>query len=203
MVQARVLAGKRKPERIPFEDFLVRYEGIAAEWVDGEVELMSVSNLHAELNALLVELVGPFVRRHGLGTVRFDPFVMKTGPDLPGRAPDLLFISRSRLDGLRPMHYEGPGDLVVEIVSQDSRERDRVRKFREYERGGVREYWIVDPELKRADFFVLEDGRYQRVEPAGGIYLSRELPGFWIRLEWLWDTPDGDVLAEIEAGVPA
>jgi hypothetical protein len=69
MVQARVLAGKRKPERISFEDFLVRYEGIAAEWVDGEVELVSVSNLHVELNAFMVELIGPFVRRRRLGTV--------------------------------------------------------------------------------------------------------------------------------------
>lgn len=203
MVQARVLAGKRKPERISFEDFLVQYEGIAAEWVDGEVELVSVSNLHAELNALLVELVGPFVRRRGLGTLRFDPFVMKTGPDLPGRAPDLLFISTARLSGLRRMHFEGPGDLVVEIVSKDSRERDRERKFREYERGGVREYWILDPELRTADFYRLERGKFRRVEPTpDGIYAAREIPGFWIPVEWLWDIPKGDVHAEIEAGPP-
>ncbi len=203
MVQARVLVGKRKPKRISFEDFLVQYEGVAAEWIDGEVELVSVSSLHSELNGFLIELMRPFVRRHALGVVRFDPFVMKTGPDLPGRAPDVLFISNARLDRLHDMYFEGPGDLVVEIVSKDSRQRDRERKFGEYERGGVLEYWIIDPETRRADFYVLEDGRYQGVEPqADGVYVSRELPGFWIRTAWLWDIPKGDIHGEIEAGPP-
>jgi Uma2 family endonuclease len=204
MVQARVLAGKRKPERISFEDFLVQYEGIAAEWVDGEVELVSVNNLHSQMNVFLLELMSVFVRRHALGELRADPFVMKTGPDLPGRAPDVLFISNAKLGLLRHMHFDGPGDLVVEIVSKDSRQRDRERKFSEYERGGVKEYWIVDPETRRADFYVLEDGRYRRIEPrTGGVYVSRELPGFWIRTEWLWDIPRGDVHSEIAAGPPA
>ncbi|MEX0781549.1 MAG: Uma2 family endonuclease [Dehalococcoidia bacterium] len=203
MVQARALAGKRKPERISFEDFLVQYEGVAAEWVDGEVELVSVNNAHSRVNSFLVEVMGVFVRRQELGEIRFDPFVMKTGPDLPGRAPDVLFISNAKLQLLRNMHFDGPGDLVVEIVSRDSRQRDRERKFGEYERGGVAEYWIVDPETRRADFYVLEDGHYRRVAPrADGVYLSRELPGFWIRIDWLWDIPKGDVHTEIEAGPP-
>ncbi len=66
MVHARVLAGKRKRERISFVDFLVGYEGIAAEWVDGEVETLRVSNLHSQLNVFLVALMGRFVRQRDL-----------------------------------------------------------------------------------------------------------------------------------------
>lgn len=203
MVQPRVVSADRVPERISFEDFLVKYEGVAAEWVDGEVEIMSVNSRHAQTNTLLVVLIGGYVARRGLGHVRFDPWVMKTGPELPGRAPDVMFIASERAHFIRDMYFDGPGDLVVEIVSPTGRERDRVTKFREYERGGVREYWIVDPERRTADFFILEDGRLAPREPrSDGVYESRELPGFWMRLGWLWEIPSGDLLGEIEAGVP-
>lgn len=86
---------------------------------------------------------------------------------------------------------DGPADLVIEIVSPESVLRDRGEKYAEYEAGGVREYWIIDAEAKRADFFVLDsEGRYQRATPdADGKYGSAVLPGFWIKIGWLWQTP--------------
>ena len=101
---------------------------------------------------------------------------------------------------LKKTHLDGPADLVVEIISEESRLRDRGGKFAEYEIGGVKEYWILDPDLKRADFFLLKEGRYERrVEDEQGIYHSELIPGFWIKVEWLWNPPPVlEVLKEME-----
>ncbi len=125
------------------------------------------------------------------GIVRIPPFQMKIGPGLPGREPDLLLVAREHLHSLKKTHLAGPADLAVEVIGPDSRARDRVEKFYEYERGGVLEYWIIDPEEKRAEFYQLgEDGKYRRA-PVGpdGIYRSAILVGLWIRVDWFWQEP--------------
>ncbi|MEW6301048.1 MAG: Uma2 family endonuclease, partial [Thermodesulfobacteriota bacterium] len=68
----------------------------------------------------------------------------------------------------------------------------------------VREYWIIDPEEQRADFFVLaEDGRYERKRAdAEGVYRSAVVPGFWLREAWLWQDPPPKALTVLhELGV--
>jgi Uma2 family endonuclease len=116
---------------------------------------------------------------------------MKTAPDLPGRSPDLLFVATANLSRLQKTFLEGPADLVVVIISPDSRGRDRGDKFYEYEQGGVREYWLIDRLRKRAEFNQLgEDGLYH-LAPIGedGIFRSAVLPGFWLKVDWLWQDP--------------
>ncbi len=167
-------------------------EDTRAEWVDGEVILLGPASLrHQEVSGFLHAVLSAFVQERGLGTVLAAPFQMKTGPDLPGREPDLLFVAREGQERLKGTHLDGPADLVVEVASPESRLRDRGEKFAEYELGGVKEYWIVDPDEARADFYVLgEDGRFERVLPdARGVYRSRVLPGFWLDTNWLWQHP--------------
>ncbi len=181
-----------KAEPLAYEEFLRRYAGVRAEWVGGEaIVLGPASYRHQDLIRFLSAVLSMFVESRDLGVVQVAPFQMKTGPDLAGREPDLIFVSRERLGLLKPTHLEGPADLVVEVVSPESRLRDRGEKFAEYEMGGVREYWIIDPDERRADFFVLgPDGRFERRRPdAAGIYRSHVLPGLWIRVEWLWQEP--------------
>ena len=63
----------------------------------------------------------------------------------------------------------------------------------------VPEYWIIDPEREYAEFWQLDNTGAYRVAYAGstGVYHSRELPGFWLRLEWIWrQQPLLDVLRE-------
>ena len=104
-------------------------------------------------------------------------------------------VSGERLElagGVSLLDYsEELEDLAVEIISPESALRDRGTKYAEYEAGGVREYWIIDADARRADFFVQDaEGRYQRArEDAAGKYESAALPGFWIDLNWLWQTP--------------
>ena len=80
-------------------------------------------------------------------------------------------------------------------------EFDPVQLAGEYEAAGVKEYWLIDPQKRTANFYLLgEDGLYHEVIVGDGIYRSAVLDGLWIRIEWLWQDPTPpllDVLSRI------
>src|SRR5688572_13668826 len=87
------------------------------EWVDGKVIPMSpVTNLHQEVVIFLLRVMSDFVEAHRLGKVLAEPFQMKTGPQLPGRAPDIFFVRSGNLPRLKTVYFDGPADLVVEVI---------------------------------------------------------------------------------------
>lgn len=192
---------KDKEEYMGYEDFLdFCDEDTLAEWVNGKIEWYSpASYVHQDLARWLISVLSIYVETKELGIICPAPFQMKTGRDLPGREPDIIFLMQENRGLLKETHLEGPADLAVEIVSEESILRDRGEKYAEYEIGGVKEYWIIDPEMKRADFFVLKEGRYERrVEDERGIYRSEVIQGFWIKVAWLWNLPPVmDVLKEL------
>jgi Uma2 family endonuclease len=137
---------------------------------------------------------------HDLGEICYDPFQMKTGPDLPGRAPDLVFVAKRNSSRIKRLFVDGPGDLVIEIVSPGSGSVDRGEKFFEYEQGGVPEYWLIDPQRKQAEFYQRGEDSLYHLAAVGpeGVYRSRVLPGLWIRVEWLWQEPLPPLLAVLK-----
>ena len=198
-------AERPTPPRPPatFEQFLAWCgEDTRAEWVDGEIVLMSPARLdHQDVLRFIARLVSAFVEAHGLGFVYFAPVVMRLPTRPSGREPDLLFVASQHADRLRDTYVDGPADLVVEIVSPDSEERDRVEKLSEYEAAGIAEYWLVDLPRREAVFYRLgEDGRYRSTAlDSDGSYRSRVLPEFRLRVAWLWQRPlprVADVLAQ-------
>lgn len=180
-------------KRMTFQEFLDWCnEDVWAEWVRGEViELSPASRRHQELLDFLVKVLGIFVEARDLGILLPAPFSMKLEPTQSAREPDLLFVARDHEDRLKNTYLDGPADLVVEIVSPESRLRDRGEKFAEYELGGVQEYWLLDPTEQRADFYLLgPDGRYERCRiDEQGIYRSTVLPDFPLSVSWLWQQP--------------
>ena len=164
-------------------------EDTRAEWVDGEVIMMSpASAQHQQIAAFLLRVLGTFVEVHDLGLVISAPFQMKLER---GREPDLLFLAQEHLGRLQETYLDGPADLVIEIVSPESVGRDRGEKYYEYAQGGVPEYWLIDPQVERAEFYQLRaPGRYCTVCPdQHDVYHSACLPGFWLRTSWLWNMP--------------
>ena len=179
--------------KMTYEQFLEwDFENPHVEWVKGEViEMAPVSGDHQDLRSFLLVLFRMFIEEHDLGQLLDGPFQMKTGDDLPGRAPDIQFISKRNLGRLKKNHLSGPADLVVEIISPGSRGTDRGDKFYEYEKGGVREYWLIDPERKRAEFYRLgRDKQYQLIDVGNdGLVRSLVLTGLWLKVDWLWQRP--------------
>lgn len=191
-----ILLGPTEPPKMTYEEFLAwTDEDTLAEWVNGEVMMTSPANdRHQDISGFLESVLRFFVEVRQLGVVRRAPFQMKLAQS--GREPDLLFVARDHLERLKENYLKGPADLVIEIISSDSVGRDRGEKFYEYEQAGIHEYWLIDPQTKRAEFYELtEAGQYRLIAPdVEGIYRSTVLTGFWLQVEWLWQTPLPPVL---------
>jgi hypothetical protein len=82
-------------------------------------------------------------------------------------------------------------DGKVIMTSPASLPHQQEEKFAEYQRGGVSEYWILDPDIQQAEFYQLDpQGVYQRIAPdAQGVYRAQAVPGFWLNVAWLWQNP--------------
>ncbi len=142
-----------------------------------------VGRLHFEIES--------FLRQHpGTGQVFLAPFdVLFTKWDVV--EPDLLFIATDQAEILTDANVRGAPALVVEVLSHGTRKTDEQVKRRLFERGGVREYWLVDPERDRVTVFRRQpDGSFPCVAE-----LSREqrdvlttplLSGLELRLDRLF-----------------
>ena len=160
------------------------------EWVDGELLVYRAPYLaHQALLGFLLTLLHRFVSHQELGYVTFIPFEMRLLQGHISRAPDIIFIARNHLDRLTEERLEGPADLVIEIICEDSVARDREEKFYEYQAAGVPEYWIFDsrPGKERLDCYRLTgSGQYLARHPDDqGRYRTPLLPGFWFDPAWL------------------
>lgn len=174
-----------------------------AEWVKGEVIIpMPVKVWHQHVVVFLDRVLGLFISLFGLGHLLTAPVEVRLLPGESSREPDLFFVSKTHLDRLESGRFEGAPDLVIEVISDESVSRDRVTKFDEYEQAGVQEYWIIDnrPGQQRAWFYQMgEFGVYERVPTdESGIYRSKVVNGFWLRLEWLWQEPPDELQAIAE-----
>ncbi|HEV2147683.1 MAG TPA: Uma2 family endonuclease [Longimicrobiaceae bacterium] len=173
-----------------YEEFLRAYDGVHAEWVHGEVVPMTpISPRHQQIAIFLSALFQHFCEERRAGVVLSAPVQMKVGE--VAREPDVMVLTPEHAERIKSACVEGPADLVVEVICPESRGRDRGDKFYEYEQAGVREYWLIDPQRRRAEFHRL--GERQVYEPVAldeaGRFESRVLPGLWIRVEWLWHEP--------------
>jgi Uma2 family endonuclease len=190
----------RQEQRIPmsYEEFLAFInEDTHAEWVNGEaIIFMAAGPLHQRMVGFLLTILRAFAGFYQLGEVFPAPFEMKVRPEASGREPDIVFVAKENLYRVTKQKLEGPADLVIEVISDDSVTRDRDDKFYEYQAAGIPEYWIFDPRpgRQRADFYVLDArGRYQPVPlNEDDVYHSTIIPGFWLDVNWLWqeELPD-------------
>lgn len=198
------------PPRMTEEEFVAWCdEDTRAEWVDGEVIIMSPANLeHCGLSAWLISLMLAFVEEHDLGVVLPKAQIRLSG-QRSRRVPDIWFLAESRRHLLRESHLEGPPDLVMEIVSPDSESRDWREKYLEYQAAGVREYWVIDPMSRHVEAYALEpvppsegsaatENQYRRLEEREGIIASTVLPGFRLRTAWLWPQTRPKALAALQ-----
>jgi Uma2 family endonuclease len=206
--QFHVLAdGRILPSLYMTEDEFERWalsSGVRAEWVDGEVIIMSPSNLlHVRLTRWLLVLLSNFVSRRPVGEMLGPDFMVRFASQRRRRVPDLLFVSNERASLLRPTYLDGAPDTAFEIVSPDSQSRDRREKFLEYQKAGVREYWIIDPLSQTIEAYALTAGKYELMPPdPEGRLPSAVIGGFYLKPDWLWQQPLPDVISILrEMGV--
>ena len=134
-------------------------DGERAELIDGEMYMMATpSMIHQRISMFLSNTLYSYIKNKGGNCEVFAaPFAVY--PDESGYnylEPDVLVICHP--DNLDNKGVHGGPDLVIEIVSPSSKYMDYMRKLKVYERIGVREYWIVDPNLQRVTVYNFENG---------------------------------------------
>ncbi len=182
--------------RLTYDDFLLLPDdGKRHEIIDGAHYVTPSPNLrHQDLVGRLYLAIGVYLAtRPGTGRLFLAPLdVVLSYHDIV--EPDLLFVAADQRDILTEKNVQGPPALVVEVLSKSTRKRDAQIKRRLFERTGVREYWLVDPELDSVQVFRPVEGRLRRV-----VELTSEdddtlttplLPGCAIGLRELFRAPE-------------
>jgi len=170
-------------------------EDLRAEFVEGRLIVHSPASLtHVDLNGFVYTLMKLYVEKHNLGRVLGDNFQTRLRPGLR-RIPDLIFVSSANKVRITKTEIDGAPDLVVEIVSPDSVERDWRDKYFEYEKAKIREYWVIDPSNQRMEIYILNArGKFESQKKEKGVLTSNVLTKFWLKPEWLWQEPLPNVL---------
>jgi Uma2 family endonuclease len=147
--------------KFTYDDFVnFPDDGKRHELIDGEHYVTPSPNTkHQAVSLKLTVALAVYLERHPIGVVFTAPFdVVFSHFDVV--EPDLLYISRERREVLTDKHVRGVPDLVVEILSPGSRKTDTVTKLKLYQRFGVQEYWVVDPELEVVKVYRRQEGRF-------------------------------------------
>ena len=139
----------RADTRLTYDDFLLfPDDGRRHEIIDGEHYVTPSPNLrHQRLVGRLFLSIGNYLAAHpDAGQVFLAPLdVVLSYHDVV--EPDLLFVAGDQTAIMTEKNIQGPPALVIEVISKSTRKKDAQTKRRLFERTGVREYWLVDPEL--------------------------------------------------------
>ena len=134
--------------KLTYDDFLLfPDDGQRHELIDGEHHVTPSPNVkHQRVQINLVRALLSYLDAHPVGEIFCAPLdVVLSQHDVV--EPDMFYLSHERAaEVLTPQHARGAPELVIEIASKGTRKRDETIKRRLYERDGVSEYWVVDPE---------------------------------------------------------
>lgn len=143
-----MLTSSRADKRLTVEDYMrLPDDGERYEIIDGELHVTPSPNLrHQAIVGELHLAIGNLLKANPhLGRVfvaRLD--VVLSRHDVV--EPDLLVVAGDQLDILTPKNVQGPPAILVEVLSPSTRRVDQVKKRALFDRVGVREYWLVDPQ---------------------------------------------------------
>lgn len=184
--------GGRAAGPLTYEDYLLLPEtpGYSQEIIEGElVQDPAPAILHQYVSQRLFKLIEEyFSLEKPRGLVLYAPVDVTLGEHTVVQ-PDILFIAKESRDVIRKKRIAGAPTLVVEIISASTRSKDSVRKLQLYQKAGVTHYWLVDPENKTIQAFLLGDRGYILAAMGEGedILHHPEFPGLEIPLADLWN----------------
>ena len=182
--------------KLTYDDFLLfPDDGQRHELIDGEHYVTpSPNTAHQVIVGNLYFALRSYLETNQTGQLFTAPFDVVFS-DFDVVEPDLLFITAGRRrDILTKQNVRGAPDLVIEVGSPGTRRRDETIKRRLYERDGVAEYWVVDPELEVMRVYGRADGGYGRPRElsreAGDVLESPLFPNLSLPLDVIFRIPE-------------
>lgn len=157
------------PPRTLIDVFKGLPEGTFAQLIENNLTMSPApSDKHQEILGEIYLQLGNFIKRNRLGKTRVAPYDVYLDDENVFQ-PDIIFIDKANLPLIKKEGLHGAPDIVIEILSRGSEKFDRGEKKAVYERSGVKEYWLVDPETKSAEGFILKAGKFSRIEKSKGL----------------------------------
>ena len=178
--------------RLTYEDYLLfPDDGKRHEIIEGDHYMTPAPRRkHQRVSGRLFVALSGFTASRRLGEVYAAPFDVVLSDENVVQ-PDLLFLSAARAGISTEDNIQGAPDLIVEILSESSRKKDEVTKRKLYERFGVQEYWVVDPELEIVKIFRRAQQGYGRAielsKEANDVLTTDLLPGFRLALTEIFE----------------
>lgn len=149
-------------------------EGTLAELIDNVIYMSPtpVTN-HQKILLSISRKLCELIDDQGKGQVIVAPFDIYLDETSNAVEPDIVVILKTNKDQPAPKgHFHGVPDLAVEILLPSNREHDLVKKKNLYERFGIKECWIVDPDTKATILYSLESGQYKSTPSEPGTISS-------------------------------
>ena len=174
--------------KLTYDDFLLfPDDGKRHELIDGEHYVTpSPNRKHQKVSLNISLMMGNWLEQNPIGQIYYAPFeVIFSMFDVV--EPDLLYMSNERAaQVLTDANVQGAPELVIEIGSPSTRQRDETIKRRLYEQSGVSEYWVVDPEIDVVRVYRRGPKGFERPEElraeSGDVLTTPLLPGLSLPL---------------------
>ncbi len=167
-----------------YKDYLQLPEQDRRELIGGDFYVVPAPSFrHQHIVANLGLILSGYIRAKAIGEVLWAPFdVVLSEHDVV--QPDILYISNERRHIITEANASGAPDLVIEVLSPSTAERDKDLKLSLYARHGVREYWIVDPNENSVDVMELSaEGFEKTTSYSSGAISSSVLPQLAVDLD--------------------
>ncbi|MBT9160891.1 MAG: Uma2 family endonuclease [Dehalococcoidia bacterium] len=171
-----------------YQDYAKLPEGAPYQLIGGNLVMTAApSTYHQIISASLMLTLSNFVHEQQLGVVLYAPIDVYF-EETETYQPDIIFISRERLNMIEEERIKGAPDLVVEILSPTTAYYDLKKKFKVYEKHGVEEYWVVDPGDRSIAVYENREGKLALVQEVTrkGKVQSKVLSGFELEVETIW-----------------
>ncbi len=151
------MASTATQKKHTYEDYLKTPDDVRYELIEGDL-LMTPSPVtkHQRILRKIGFMLEQHVTQNDLGEIFLAPYDVYFD-DQNVVQPDILFISRERLNLIGEKNMQGSPDLVIEILSESTAYRDLIQKKRLYARFCVKEYWIVIPEEESVGIYNLKN----------------------------------------------
>jgi len=159
------------------------------ELIDGVLVIHSpASENHENIFSYLNQILGFHLAETKLGKIYGSRFVMRLSKTW-NPEPDLFVILKNKYSNIKENHFEGPADLVIEILSKSTKELDLNKKVQNFLKFGVAEIWIIDLfEKKISIYFKNEnDSIHYSDSNSSEIIQSKVLPDLNLQIRWIWN----------------
>ena len=185
-------------DRVTEHDYLEKYAEHHYEWVQGQlVKAAPITFIHYQLTFYIRVLIDAYLSLSRIGRIIGNPFVMRLDDSF--RHPDLQVILNDNPGEFTRTAMIGAADICVEVVSPSSVSTDYGAKFEEYEKGGVREYWLIDPIRQTCYFHRLTDEALYKAQQQVVDYTTPLLPHFILHVPTLWQEDLPGIMETVEA----